>query len=66
MTLYGERSLNLGKTYKVIGTLYIIQNQPAEAKEYLQRSLAIFELKGNLKMQKEVKSKLKLLGQSNK
>lgn len=66
MTLYGDRSLNLAKTYKVIGTLYIIQNQPNEAKEYLQRALAIFELKGNLKLQKEVKSKLKLLSQSSK
>lgn len=66
MTLYGDRSLNLAKTYKVIGTLYIIQNQANEAKDYLQRALAIFELKGNLKSQKEVKQKLKLLSQSSK
>lgn len=61
MNLYGDMSLNLGKTYKVIGTLYIIQNSPVEARDYLQRALAIFELKGNLKVQKEVKTKLKLL-----
>jgi len=61
MNLYGDMSLNLGKTYKVIGTLYIIQNSPVEARDYLQRALAIFELKGNLKVQKEVKAKLKLL-----
>lgn len=59
-------SLNLGKTYKVIGTLYIIQNSPVEARDYLQRALAIFELKGNIKVQKEVKAKLKLLSQSSR
>lgn len=32
MNLYGDRSSNLAKTYKVIGTLYIIQNAPTEAK----------------------------------
>ncbi len=66
MTLYGDMSLNLGKTYKVIGTLYIIQNSPVEARDYLQRALAIFELKGNVKVQKEVKSKLKLLTQQGR
>jgi hypothetical protein len=66
MNLYGDMSLNLGKTYKVIGTLYIIQNQPVEARDYLQRALAIFELKGNVKVQKEVKAKLKLLSQSSR
>lgn len=33
--LYGERSANLAKTYKVIGTLQIIQNNTVEAKIYL-------------------------------
>lgn len=65
MSLYGDMSLNLRKTYKVIGTLYIIQNAPVEARDYLQRALAIFELKGNVKVQKEVKAKLKLLKQTN-
>ena len=32
-----------------------------EAREYLQRAQAIFELKGQVKLLKEVKSKLKLL-----
>ena len=45
-TLYGEGSINLGKTYKVIGTLYIINNNPAEARDYLMRAHAIFESKG--------------------
>ena len=38
MTLYGDRSANLAKTYKVIGTLYIIQNMTQEAKEYLLKA----------------------------
>ena len=56
----------MGKTYKVIGTILIIQNQISEAKEYLQRAYHIFELKGNQKFLKEVKHKLKLLSQSNR
>lgn len=27
-TLHGDRSLNIAKTYKVIGTLYMIDNPP--------------------------------------
>lgn len=37
-----------------------------EARDYLQRALAIFEMKGNVKVQKEVKAKLKLLSQSTR
>ena len=46
MTLYGDRSGNLAKTYKVIGTLYIIQNMTQEAKEYLLKAQSIFEQRG--------------------
>lgn len=44
-TLHGERSVNIAKTYKVIGTLYMIDNppKPQEAKEYLLRAQSIFE-----------------------
>jgi hypothetical protein len=31
-TLYGENSMQLGKTFKVIGTLYIINNNPDGAR----------------------------------
>jgi len=36
-TLHGDRSVNVAKTYKVIGTLFMICNppKPQEAKEYL-------------------------------
>lgn len=53
--LYGERSANLAKTYKVIGTLQIIQNNTVEAKIYLQKAAAIFEQRGMARMLKEVR-----------
>ena len=65
-TLYGEASTQLAKTYKVIGTLYIINSSPQEAREYLLRALGIFEAKGLIKLLKEVKSKLKMLNSSVK
>jgi len=42
-TLYGDRSGNLAKTYKVIGTLLILNNMTEEAKEYLLKAQSIFE-----------------------
>ena len=65
-TLYGENSVQLGKTFKVIGTLYIINNNPNEARDYLMRAHGIFESKGMLKLLKEVKNKLKMLNSSVK
>jgi len=65
-TLYGEGSVQLGKTYKVIGTLFIINNNPVDARDYLMRAHAIFEAKGLLKLLKEVKAKLKMLNSSSK
>ena len=38
-------SIQVGRTYKVIGTLYIIKNSLLEAKEYLTKALNIFEQK---------------------
>ena len=65
-TLYGEQSIQIAKTYKVIGTLHIINNNVGDARDYLLRSLYIFEQKGLLKLIKEVKNKLKLLNSSQK
>ena len=64
-TLYGESSTQLGKTYKVIGTIHLLNKNNAEAREYLLKSQAIFEQKGLLKLLKEVKQKLKLLDKSS-
>lgn len=60
-TLYGETSTQLGKTYKVIGTIHLLNKNHLEAKEYLMKAQNIFEQKGQLKLLKEVKGKLKLL-----
>ena len=64
--MFGERSVNYAKTLKVIGTLLIVVGSLADAKAYLQRSLAIFEQKGMLKMVKEVKNKIKMAQSGNK
>lgn len=60
--------MNIAKTYKVIGTLYMIDNppKPQEAKEYLLRAQSIFEQKGLQKMLKEVKEKVKLINRQMK
>ena len=60
-SLYGETSLQLGRTYKLIGTLYILRRKQSEAKVYLQKAQTIFELKGATKLLKEVKTKLNML-----
>ena len=67
-TLHGDRSVNIAKTCKVIGTLYMIDNppKPQEAKEYLLRAQSIFEQRGLPKMLKEVKEKIKLINRQMK
>lgn len=60
-TLYGEQSTQLGKTYKVIGTIHLLNKNSTEARDYLTKAQLIFEQKGLLKLLKEVKQKLKLL-----
>lgn len=64
--LYGETSLQLGKTYKLIGTLYILRRMQSEAKAYLQKAQTIFELKGATKLLKEVKTKLSMAKNGNR
>lgn len=59
--LYGETSTQLGKTFKVIGTIHLLNKNHIDAKEYLIKAQNIFEQKGLLKLLKEVKQKLKLL-----
>lgn len=59
-SLYGETSLQLGKTYKLIGTLYILMRMQSEAKAYLLKAQTIFELKGATKLLKEVKNKMSM------
>lgn len=59
-TLFGESSTQLGKTYKVIGTIHLLNKNHLDAREYLLKAQNIFEQKGLLKLLKEVKQKLKI------
>ena len=56
----------MAKTYKIIGTLYIINERPEEAKDYLTQAYRIFEAKGMDKLAKEISGKLKLVTSTRK
>lgn len=58
-SLYGGNSVKLGKTYKAIGTIYIIMERNEGAREYLKRAYKIFEAKGMQRFMTEIKAKLK-------
>ena len=58
-------SVQVGKTYKIIGTLYIILNRSEEAREYLLRCLRIFEARGLMRLMKEALNKLKMLSNTS-
>jgi tetratricopeptide (TPR) repeat protein len=47
--VFGESSVNLAKTMKVIGTLLIISGNRFKAKEYLMQAHSIFESRGMIK-----------------
>ena len=49
-----------------MGTLHIINQNQAEAREYLMKAHAIFEAKGLMKPLKEVKQKLKINNNQHK
>jgi len=57
--VFGETSLSLAKTLKVIGTLLIISDKREEAKQCLYEAMMIFELRGCTKLIKETALKLK-------
>jgi len=60
MKYYGENSVHVAKTQKIIGTIYILMQKHAEAQKYLMKALKIFEENGVKKAVAEIKSKLKL------
>ena len=57
---YGENSVHVAKTQKIIGTIYILTQQYLEAIKYLNKSMKIFEENGMKKAVSELKSKIKL------
>lgn len=58
--VYGEGSVHVAKTQKIIGTIYILMQKHSEAQKYLMKALKIFEENGIKKAVTEIKSKLKL------
>ena len=54
--------MKIGKTYKIIGTLYIITQNNDKAREYFTLAYRIFEGKGMTKMMGEIEQKLKMIG----
>ncbi len=60
MKYYGESSVHVAKTQKIIGTVYILMQKFGEAQKYLMKALKIFEENGVKKAVAEIKSKLKL------
>ena len=55
ITLFGDRSQNVAKTYKVIGTLLQITKQFNDAKDNLLKAVSIYEQKGMVKLVKDIK-----------
>ncbi len=64
--MYGETSLQVGKTCKLLGTLSIINEQPEEAQLYLLKAYSIFEDQGQYRLMNDVVAKLRLLKHDNK
>ena len=60
MKYYGENSVHVAKTQKIIGTIFILMQKHAEAQKYLMKALKIFEENGIKKAVTEIKAKLKL------
>lgn len=52
-TVFGDNSVSLAKTLKVIGTLLIVSGSKEEARQFLFEALLVFELRGQSKLVKE-------------
>jgi hypothetical protein len=52
-TVFGDNSVSLAKTLKVIGTLLIVSGSKEEARKFLFEALLVFELRGQSKLVKE-------------
>jgi biotin carboxylase len=62
--VYGDNSVSLAKTLKVIGTLLIIQGNREEARRCLNEALMAFELRGQTKLIKETTLKIKQINKN--
>ncbi len=58
---YGDDSVQVAKTQKIIGTLYLVRNQFFDSKRYLQKAKKIFEANKFKKTVSEINKKLRIL-----
>ena len=56
--VYGENSTQVGKTLKIIGAIHINNNEANDAEHYLKKAQKILHQQGQVKLVKEIKSKL--------
>ena len=59
--IYGDDSLQVAKTQKIIGTLYLVKNQFYESKSYLNKAKKIFEANKMKRTVSEINKKLRIL-----
>ncbi len=57
---YGENSVHVAKTQKIIGTIYILMQNYNESIKYLTKAMKTFEENGMKKPVTEIRSKLKI------
>ena len=59
--VYGPNSLHVGKTLKMLGLVFVSEQDLNSAEHYLKRAQKILQDQGNAKLVKEIKSKLSTL-----
>ena len=59
--IYGENSVQVGKTMKVLGTVNLSVKNMTEADQYLKKAQKILHEQGYPKLVKEIKSKMAIL-----
>jgi len=61
--VYGENSLEVAKTAKIVGTIHILSQNFDRASRYLAQSFKIFSQNGAKKQMQEVSEKLNFIKQ---
>ena len=57
---YGENSIQLAKTLKIIGALHLVQGSFIDAQRYYNRAIRIFEDNGAKQAVQDLKKKIKV------
>lgn len=56
--IYGPNSSQIGKTLKMLGTVFMVEQEYNSSEHYFKRAQKILQEQGNAKLVKEVKAKL--------